>query len=34
MWDGSSGTRTLRTLANEDSNTLAENDPLTGCRED
>ena len=27
---GSSGTRTLRTPANEDSGTLAENDPLTG----
>ena len=26
MW----GTRTLRTLANEDLGTLAENDPLTG----
>ena len=29
MWGGSSGTRTLRTPANEDSGTLAENYPLT-----
>ena len=27
MW----GTRTLRTLANEESGTAAENNPLTGC---
>ena len=30
MWCGSSGTRTLRTPANEDLGTLAENDPLAG----
>ena len=29
MWVGSSGTNTLRTLANEDLGTLAENCPLT-----